>query len=490
MKFFYKNKTLLFGLLLFAVLFLGSVIIYKYKISIKKNTPLIYTVVLGDNGFSPEILKINQGDVVIFKTSGKDSFWPASDPHPTHTDYPDFDPKQPVAPNSSWSFKFGKVGNWKYHDHLFPIYRGEIDVIKSDDKSLKNQATGLCENGDGACYDKALSDAVSSGDLSQAFAVMDNLYHTQPAFASSCHNYSHKLGELAYQKYSQHTDFQLSPESYYCGYGFYHGFMESLLHETGNLSQAKDFCAYVGQHFIVGSGSQAESACYHGIGHGAVDGDAQYYKTSEDYIAPALALCEKLQVDFAHQRLCASGVYNALAIIWNTSPDSLPTEKTDPFWICTGQNNQAFAEGCYEQMNTFVYNISGGSFSKAVSFVEKIKNKNFAKVAMLGVATVQGDVRSLNVQEYPQAVLVCRDVKEALKTYCLENYLAGVVEGGAPGQEYENATVFCNTKSMNQREKDDCYHRLSSSLSIWYPKDKSLTVCANLPMEYQKYCDF
>src|SRR3989344_2275114 len=70
-----------------------------------------------DSGFFPNELTIKKGDTVTFKSTRGKPFWPASDLHPTHGVYPDFDPKQPIDPNQTWSFKFDKVGNWKYHDH-------------------------------------------------------------------------------------------------------------------------------------------------------------------------------------------------------------------------------------------------------------------------------------------------------------------------------------------------------------------------------------
>lgn len=87
-----------------------------------------YTVTLTSNGFVPETLTINQGDTVTFKSTEGKFFWPASNPHPTHTIYPAFDPRQPIAAKDSWSFTFDRVGSWGYHDHLEPYFTGTIIV--------------------------------------------------------------------------------------------------------------------------------------------------------------------------------------------------------------------------------------------------------------------------------------------------------------------------------------------------------------------------
>lgn len=84
--------------------------------------------------FSPEILNIKTGDKVIFVNKTNGYSWPASDPHPTHTNYslssPNFDPELPLKPNEAWAFIFEKNGEWKYHDHLDPSKRGVINVVE------------------------------------------------------------------------------------------------------------------------------------------------------------------------------------------------------------------------------------------------------------------------------------------------------------------------------------------------------------------------
>lgn len=85
-------------------------------------------VVLTDAGFEPRYVRITQGTQVVFTTTRANQFWPASDPHPSHSIYPEFDPKEPIMPDSSWSFIFDKVGEWGYHDHLRSYFTGTIYV--------------------------------------------------------------------------------------------------------------------------------------------------------------------------------------------------------------------------------------------------------------------------------------------------------------------------------------------------------------------------
>lgn len=85
---------------------------------------------LTDDRFEPETIKVSRCSKVIFENVGEKPHWPASNIHPSHGIYPEFDPKEPIEKGKSWSFVFDKEGIWKYHDHLFPAIRGVIEVYE------------------------------------------------------------------------------------------------------------------------------------------------------------------------------------------------------------------------------------------------------------------------------------------------------------------------------------------------------------------------
>lgn len=104
--------------------------------------PQTFTVIITDDGYSPQSLTISSGDKVTWKNEGVQSNWPASAMHPTHKVYPGsdiekcgspeeeniFDSCQGLANGGEWSFTFDEVGSWGYHDHLHANLRGTIVV--------------------------------------------------------------------------------------------------------------------------------------------------------------------------------------------------------------------------------------------------------------------------------------------------------------------------------------------------------------------------
>ena len=85
-----------------------------------------------DEGFDPSTIEIEQGQTVIFENEGEEDHWPASDVHPTHEIYSEFDPGRPVSPGETWKFTFEKAGAFTLHDHLYPQFTGTIAVVKDE----------------------------------------------------------------------------------------------------------------------------------------------------------------------------------------------------------------------------------------------------------------------------------------------------------------------------------------------------------------------
>ena len=83
---------------------------------------------MGDAGYTPSNITIAAGDEATFINESSVPRWPASAIHPTHEIYPEFDPKEAIAPGASWSFTFDRAGLWRYHDHLNPTISGTITV--------------------------------------------------------------------------------------------------------------------------------------------------------------------------------------------------------------------------------------------------------------------------------------------------------------------------------------------------------------------------
>jgi plastocyanin len=91
-------------------------------------TPKTYGITYTNSCYSPANLAINKNDTVQFTNTSTKNMWPASNNHPSHTLYPEFDANKNIVPGGTYSFTFAKVGLWGYHDHLKPSCTGTITV--------------------------------------------------------------------------------------------------------------------------------------------------------------------------------------------------------------------------------------------------------------------------------------------------------------------------------------------------------------------------
>lgn len=81
-----------------------------------------------DNGFSPTEIKIKIGHSITFVNKSSNPMWVASDDHPTHMIYPEFDSKKAYSSEEIYTFTFEKVGSWNYHNHLRPNDKARVIV--------------------------------------------------------------------------------------------------------------------------------------------------------------------------------------------------------------------------------------------------------------------------------------------------------------------------------------------------------------------------
>lgn len=100
----------------------------KSKIEMLQNQPL--TVVYTNEGYMPKEITIKKGDTLKFINLSDRMVWTASDEHPTHTIYPEFDEKKLSGKSSEYSFKFERVGTWKYHNHANASHIGSVTVTE------------------------------------------------------------------------------------------------------------------------------------------------------------------------------------------------------------------------------------------------------------------------------------------------------------------------------------------------------------------------
>lgn len=324
-----------------------------------------------DEGFSPREVVADTNALVRFVNNDTVDHWPASDVHPTHDLYPEFDPTKGIAPGDSWFFRPKRTGTWKYHDHLFPHRRGVLRVVGENDgnsASVETLATSPearaqttpTEPTASRGWIQRLWDAIvrvargvltsvrsapapspqvrSAADfrslpereqyayadelirtkgLSAAWAYVKETY-TNDAGASlggRAHDLAHFLGGRIFKERGI-TGLSVCDTTF--AFGCYHGFTEAAFTESlAPLQELAHACETLGAQ-----GSGPWSSCIHGIGHGV----ATYYESND--LAAALGTCDALGNGAT---FCHDGVFMEMS--FSASPSFY--RKDDVLYPCT-----------------------------------------------------------------------------------------------------------------------------------------------------------
>lgn len=360
-----------------------------------------------------------------------------------------------------------------------------VFLLKNQIKSSPDEAS-VCQNLESSkklqCWENLMDQTLQKQGLDQAFILMDDLFQSEPNFVLDCHGFAHLLGEKAYSIFSSKKDFTIPSKTSYCGYGFYHGFMEKLFISKGTLDQARTFCKYVGEK-LSDTNSDAENACYHGIGHGAVEDvtDPKVFGNPQAIIQPSLDLCKKVSSNQDQLFRCDTGVFNALEIVTSAGKYNLSLNKEDPLGICKTQP-QEYKRACYTQMVVAVMNVTSNDFEKSAQILNTIPDDAIATESLSGLVV---ELVRLGRVNYQTTVNYCRQMPNRFQLPCITGFGEGFLKYGPPQTEYIKAVDFCSSTLLSDEEKQACFTRILSILRIWYTVEKSTQICKGVDPKYQ-----
>ena len=494
MTIFGFNKKIVYSLA-FAVIFIGGGLFYYSNqlfanIALEKeNTSKVgsgkkYIVELRESGFYPEEITIQTGERVTFATKTGKNFWPASDPHPIHDYLPGFDPGKPIASDESWSYTLNKPGSWRYHDHLNVSFRGEITVLNIDGSEFLNQVD-LGEYCDGECFDGLIRDMVKKGGIDAAYELFTKTYE-EDKLSRSCHWTAHQIGEEAYELFREGKEFPITYATSYCGYGFYHGFMEGLLREDPDTDYALSFCDRVESQL----GKLGLWNCYHGIGHGFTEDppDPRVWGNFEEIIAPGIEMCEFLFGDtFGDLNLCLTGVFTVPAGFAEHEEFGLSLDPEDPFAFCKSQPYR-YHKACYGEFAPKLAVLIGSDLYKLPKYTEEITDAKTLRLVVWVVPSVMmaRDIMNDNFSSY---IYGCRNnFSGRLQDICLGGTILGFFSHGEPEKQYEKLLEFCAADIFLGEERELCYGESFRHMRQRYSVEKVEQICNIVPQSYRRHC--
>ena len=493
---------------------------------------------MNENGFAPSKVNIKQGQAVEFENTGNTSHWPASNVHPTHESYSEFDPKKPVKPGESWGFIFDNAGVWQFHDHLFPEFVGTVTVTKDFEaentkevkpKTLQNNQSimaklkawltrallwiqkpfaqktkstetdvvfsapetydlsaveqeypSTCDEGDFGCFDTLLREVTKAHGPNAAielFALWQDTGVVSPAVDD--HQLSHRIGRQTASSYGVNSEaFLLCPMSAVNG-GCQHGFFEHVLGQTETSSEAAQLiCESLGTEYS----SKFKFYCYHGVGHGVIMAQAYDLQKSLD-------VCNQLP-SFVAQDGCWQGVFmeNVNGAMIGEARDGVFSEE-DPLAPCNKLDTKYHHE-CFINHAGWLMMVTNNSVGDGARLcldapAESINSCLQSIGLMVTNPSWQINLTVNSDKSFEQtAWSLCAEFPDQYQDQCV----IGGVDNLLNFDEYDTkrAETFCK---LAQGHTDLCYRRIGLNLSTQAIDSSEIaSKCAEFENPYNEYC--
>ncbi len=464
-----------------------------------------YAIQMNDKGASPTSIEITQGDTIVFENTGTSPIWPASDMHPTHQIFPEFDPKKAVSPAKSWSFRFDKSGTWKFHDHLHPAVVGTITVRKDShrpDEERKKESISphrkmqiaytkiyygiLPEKQEQFLRTINVHDLAEKNNqkdeeqiqyLLSVFGpttlMADLLADTGQGFTVDCHQAAHKLGRFSYEIYAASV---FKDGSAACHSGFYHGAMEAFINDKGVDNLPSDISS-VCNNFDTRFGN---FECFHGVGHGLL--------AFVNYDLPeAIKLCGQLG---NNQNACYGGMFMENIMVaqgWGAIPDhKTKWLSSDPHFPCNSiQYEPGIQYECYQMQTSWMRTLFNENAEKIIAECSKAPDQQIS----VCYRSWGRDIASFTLRNPEKIASGCSAVPN------VENYIRECISGGLNviidfwGNNLTNqGSDLCNR--LSETHKQLCYENLAWRLPGLFSKTTDYAkVCTHFEPKYQYLCN-
>ncbi len=450
----------------------------------------LVSVVYTGTAFNPPALRIPQGGRVLFKNASTRAVWPASNDHPSHTAYPEFDPKKGIAPGDSWTMQFNRVGVWRFHNHLLPSQDGVVSVFDPHNPSAVI-STDCAAALSAECLRAEVDTVIATKGVAAALDVVAKISNSNTSSGLDCHGLMHTVGQAAFAHSLAGEYPSITDATAYCGYGFFHGYVEAAFLSGSSPGEATDivrgFCSYVREHADV----ILSDACFHGVGHGSlafVLSDEGLWGKPLKATTKALDACKTIAPNETSYSRCASGVFMEFGEMVVKGQYTMSVDPARPFALCEALEQQNRLD-CYTQWYGIIKYLAKGDFSASLSYIDQIPD---AAIARESVITLVGADPDLSESHLLSRMRTCNTVTEWRRWPCFEGLVLAALLNAPAGTEYKIATKVCTRSEFPDQFVAPCYAFLvdrdtyayrgthMSEICSYMTRDKKPPVCVVL----------
>ncbi len=291
---------------------------------------------------------------------------------------------------------------------------------------------------DYSCYQKRYQDLVDNSGVETAFTDLKDEFTKEQFVKVACHQLTHVIGRAAADLYGDDVASTYSRGDDFCGSGYYHGAMETIVANIGAdniLDEADDICADLREHQ---NQSLNHRNCTHGLGHG-------FMGMLDNELFESLEACDAL-TDGWEREQCYNGVF--MENIPNGDDWSHPSKylkEDQPLYPCTVVDAR-YKNQCYQKQTSYALKTQGVDFTKVFDLCGGVE-------ADFRPACYQGLGRDALEYSLGRKDLTGVAQTESTNTLCMigedhearSNCVIGAVRQLILGRRDEQAKAFCET---------------------------------------------
>lgn len=419
-------------------------------------------VFITDTGFKPENVTVQEGTSVVWKNESSRKSWPASNPHPVHTDYPHspegpcadgFDACKGLEADESYNFRFDEAGEWPYHDHLFPSHGGTVHVTKNPARkhfSVQNFTDKVTrvENFFKSIFvsERNFKDLpfstqltiIQSKSAAEGWALLKKSYIVNGEVIGDAHELAHAVGNLAYQESGFEGIEICDPVM---AYGCYHGVIEQFLLENGpeSIPEAEETCSelYLPQ-------DARYISCIHGMGHGLVSWTGLE-------VEPALLFCDTIKSE------ARSNCYDGVFMEYNANKPKGSEVGPAELWDICESLSEKYQESCAKYQIVEAHQVFKGNVPDLLAWCESTGSEALSNVC----TTSSGRSIAIAYFQDPATIIALCNNSVSIESLnsCIIAAAEEIVFQKFAGWE-ESSAVLCNFSTVVDETSTECVDRI------------------------------
>ncbi len=348
-------------------------------------------------------------------------------------------------------------------------------LARSLEDSLKNTMT-QCRGSDmRQCYRVAADKLLQRFTLSEILKALET-HQLEPEFFSSCHLFSHYLGQAAYRQTHNIREI-LSETNPGCFNGALHGAVEGYFMENpekinlenmdGIADEMRKLCGNESDY----PNKRYFDTCYHGLGH------ATMFIVSNN-LPLALKLCDTATTNRDLRYRCYAGAF--MANIQSANDEDHPTnyfKKDDPLFPCLSLQ-KSHQEACYR---LGVLGSIQGDVERSIKTCYRVP-----KQYQLGCFKMFGRDRVMRVSDPTQIKDICNKIGSVRFTsVCMQEAAHQLLERLG----INSSLPFEVCRLVNPQDQRDCFSKLGNGLKSFTRDIKTIEIICNMEaFSYEKDC--